>query len=354
MGMSSRQRRMMHITIGVVASVVALAWSLAGVEWRAVGEALHSVRIWPFALAGVVFWAHYVVRGYRWRYLLPPPHQAPINDLFDGLVIGNGCTYLLPLRAGEFVRPYIVSRRGTYPYPVVLASVVIERFFDLSAVLLCFGGVVSQLPGLPVWVFQGARALTVLACLLLLFIVVGVFWRTLVVAVVRKLTGFLGHRLSSRLGTFADDILRAGSSLRDPATLLKVLAATLLVWGTTFLGYYLFIVMIPSLPVSPIIAIAVTVIVALAVAAPSAPGFLGIYQAGCVGALSLFDVPAEDAVAFALVSHAVQYVMVLLFGVYSLRRQGVRWGELRERVQDEESPLEIVRVLEGDAGGEGD
>lgn len=343
---SSRQRRIMHIVIGAAASLTALAWSLAGVEWRAVGEALHSVRLWPVALAGMTFWAHYVVRGYRWRYLLPPPHQAPINDLFDGLVIGNVCTYLLPLRAGEFVRPYIISRRGTYPYPVALASVVIERFFDLSAVLICFGAIVSHLPGLPVWVFQGARALSVLAVFLLSFIVVGVFWRTPVVAMVRTVTRFLGRRFSERLTTFADDILRAGSSLRTPRTLVKVLGATVLVWATTFLGYYFFIVMIPALPVSPTIAVAVTVIVALAVAAPSAPGFLGIYQAGCVGGLSLFGVPAEDAVAFALVSHAVQYVMVLLFGAYSLRRQGVRWSELRKRVQDEESPLEIVTALE--------
>lgn len=345
----SQQRRIMHMTIGVVASVSALAWSLVGVEWRAVGEALQTVRLWPLVLALVVFWAHCVVRGYRWRYLLPPPHEAPLSDLFDGLVIGNVCTYLLPLRAGEFVRPYIVSRRGTYPYPIALASVVIERFFDLSAVLICFGFVVSQFSGLPLWVFQGARALTVLAVFLLLFIVVGVFWRTSVVAVVRWFSSFFGQRLSERLGFFADDVLRSGSSLRNPATLAKVLGATVLVWVTTFLSYYVFILMIPSLPLSPVIAVAVTVIVALAVAAPSAPGFLGIYQAGCVGALNLFGVPTEDAVAFALVSHAVQYVIVLLFGAASLQRQGVRWGELRKRVQHEESPLEVVSVLEQDA-----
>ena len=337
-----QQRRNRHLIIGIVASLVALWWSLAGVEWGSVGVALGGARLWLFIPIVVLFWLHYLVRSYRWRYLLPPPHRAPIGDLFDGLVIGGVATYLLPLRAGEFIRPYIVSRRGSYPYPVALASVVIERFFDLAAVLLSFGIVVSNIAALPSWVNRGAQGLGVLAGFLLAGIIVGAWFRSFVVASVRALTPFLKTTLQNRLIHFVDDLLYAAVSLRDIPVLLRVLGATVLVWGSTFFSFYLFICMIPALPVSLTISIAVTIVIALSVAAPSAPGFVGIYQAGSVAALSLYGVSAEDAVAFAIISHAAQYIMVLTFGAFSIQRQGVRWGELRDQVRNEESPLDVV------------
>lgn len=345
MSSTPHQRRRRNLVIGIVASLGALWWSLSGVEWSAVGGALRGARLWLFIPLILVFWFHYLVRSYRWRYLLPPPHRAPLTDLFDGLIIGGVATYLLPLRAGEFIRPYIVSRRGSYPYPIALASVVIERFFDLAAVLLSFGVVVSHIAGLPSWVNRGAQGLGFLAAMLLLGIVIGAWCRQFVVATVRTLTPFFPDTVQNRLITFIDDILLAAVSLRRVPVVARVLGATVLVWGSTFFSFYLFILMIPSLPASFTISIAVTVVIALAVAAPSAPGFVGIYQAGSVGALSLYGVSSEEAVAFALISHAAQYLLVLAFGAFSIRRQGVRWSDLREQVRDEESPLDVVDAI---------
>jgi uncharacterized membrane protein YbhN (UPF0104 family) len=154
-----------------------------------------------------------------------------------------------------------------------------------------------------------------------------------------------GERWRERLFKIVDELLCAAASLRNLDALAKVLAATVFVWGSTFLSYYLFIAMVPTVAPSVTMAVAMTVIVALAVAAPSAPGFLGVYQAGCVGALDLFGVPPENAIVIALVSHALQYLMVLGFGLFSLRRQGVGWGELRQRVSKEESPIDVVKEL---------
>jgi uncharacterized membrane protein YbhN (UPF0104 family) len=101
--------------------------------------------------------------------------------------------------------------------------------------------------------------------------------------------------------------------------------------------------MFPNISTTVVMPVAVSVIIALAVAAPSAPGFIGIYQVGCIGALRLYEVSNDQAVAFALVSHLVQYLTVLLFGLVCLRRQGIRWRELRERVEDNESPLDLLK-----------
>ena len=71
------------------------------------------------------------------------------------------------------------------------------------------------------------------------------------------------------------------------------------------------------------------VMTALAVAAPSAPGFIGVYQAGCVAALALFGISKEIGIAFSLVTHAYQFVIIVGLGVISLARNGLGLGDLQ-------------------------
>jgi uncharacterized protein (TIRG00374 family) len=52
----------------------------------------------------------------------------------------------------------------------------------------------------------------------------------------------------------------------------------------------------------------------LGVAIPSSPGFVGTYQWLAVASLGLFDVPATDALAFAVLMQAVWYVPTTVMG----------------------------------------
>jgi hypothetical protein len=74
----------------------------------------------------------------------------------------------------------------------------------------------------------------------------------------------------------------------------------------------------------------VNVIVALAVAAPSAPGFVGTFQFGCLIALStLYDYPKEFSVAYSVVIHVVQAVIIIAVGSTVLFRRGLKLSEVR-------------------------
>lgn len=74
--------------------------------------------------------------------------------------------------------------------------------------------------------------------------------------------------------------------------------------------------------------------VAFAVAVPSAPGFLGTFQFGCIIALSvLYPYSKEFAVAYSVVSLGVQYVVLNLAGLYVLKKRGLNFSELRKTSQ---------------------
>ena len=68
---------------------------------------------------------------------------------------------------------------------------------------------------------------------------------------------------------------------------------------------------------------------ALAVAAPSAPGFIGTFQFGCVFALcEIFSYGKEFAVAFSLVAHLVPFALNFFHGVYILKKRRISFKEI--------------------------
>jgi uncharacterized membrane protein YbhN (UPF0104 family) len=65
----------------------------------------------------------------------------------------------------------------------------------------------------------------------------------------------------------------------------------------------------------------------LGVSLPSSPGFVGVVQAACVGALKLFGVPWTEALSFSLLLHASQFVPVTLVGLAFLLVEHVSLSE---------------------------
>jgi uncharacterized membrane protein YbhN (UPF0104 family) len=79
----------------------------------------------------------------------------------------------------------------------------------------------------------------------------------------------------------------------------------------------------------------VTVMVAIAVAAPSAPGYVGALQLGCVLALAIFGVSESQAIAYSIVLHIAQFVASVGAGLYSLWSENLSLREV-ENVSEAE------------------
>jgi uncharacterized membrane protein YbhN (UPF0104 family) len=71
-------------------------------------------------------------------------------------------------------------------------------------------------------------------------------------------------------------------------------------------------------------------LIGLAVSAPSAPGGLGVYQLGCIAALTLGPYDRELATAYALVTHFHQYIVVIGCGVIILLRDQLSLAKLQD------------------------
>lgn len=313
--------------IGIAVSFVLLAGLAVMIDWNALGKELRNLNYYVLLPVCVVYVAHLVMRAWRWRYLLPGDPLG-LRLLFDASMVGHLATYILPARAGEFIRPFMLSRWSAVGFPAAFVSVVTERFFDLAAVLISFAVIVPLVPGMPDWVFSGAWALFVLALLIFCGIACGALFpallRGMCAPIIRRLPGGLARFASHIL----DEFLTGAGVLREPRRLLATIAWTLLVWISNYLMYYMFLWMVNIEP-TVLFSVGIAVILAFAVAAPSSPGFLGVYQVGCVAAFLLFGHSEEKGLAYAIVTHAFSYIVILGGGAWVLSTHGLRFADLR-------------------------
>src|SRR4051812_11890406 len=116
-----------------------LAYFLHGVDLRAVwGETRHADGRRLLAAVLLVLLT-YALRALRWQYLLAPIGPTHFSTAFRTTVIGFAASFLLPARAGEVLRPYLLARREQLSPTAAFATIILERLLDLVTVLLLFG-----------------------------------------------------------------------------------------------------------------------------------------------------------------------------------------------------------------------
>jgi uncharacterized membrane protein YbhN (UPF0104 family) len=72
-------------------------------------------------------------------------------------------------------------------------------------------------------------------------------------------------------------------------------------------------------------------IVNLATTIPSAPGYVGTFDAPGIAVLAAYGVDQAVAAAYTLVLHIALWVPITALGAYYLAREGVKWGESMEK-----------------------
>jgi hypothetical protein len=135
---------------------------------------------------------------------------------------------------------------------------------------------------------------------------------------------------SKVLGKFLNDLIDGAAVIKTPARMFAIVGLTVVIWATAYLQFWSVFLMFPEQPSLLLMSVAVGVFVALAIAIPSAPGFVGVWQFGCVEACKLFAYPEADAQAFSLVSHFISYVVPVGIGFWLLTIHGMSFGDLKK------------------------
>ena len=136
-------------------SAVFLWIAVRGVSWQETSAALRAARIVYLPPIFIIAVISLYFRALRWGVLLRPLARVERRSLFSATAIGFAANMLLPLRAGEVIRPWLLARKEGLTLAPLLATVAIERLFDMAILLLFFAVATLTLPLPPEWKHYG-------------------------------------------------------------------------------------------------------------------------------------------------------------------------------------------------------
>jgi uncharacterized protein (TIRG00374 family) len=313
----SRRARAAATWIGIAVTLVFGYLALRNANAREVWDALGDANLFWLAPAFVALAVAILIRAYRWGLLFVPAARPPLRVVWNAVLVGYFFNMLLPARAGELARIMYLNRRAAVSHTQAAATVAVERGYDTLILLLLFFAALPWLPSVG-WV-RGAAALAfVLASALLLVAFVAWRWhgrplRRLLRPLVRR-----GVLAEERVDAWAHLLGEGLAGLTRPGTVAGVGLWTTVSWFVLSLSNW-FVMLAFDLGLSPAAGLLVAVATAVAMILPASPGALGVFEAAVVVALDSYGVPTSEAVSYALVLHALNFVPFVVAGPFALR-----------------------------------
>lgn len=296
--------------------------------WLLPGVAVYFVGVWA--------------RAWRWHYLLRPLKAIPTRTMFPIVTIGYMGNNIYPARAGEVLRAVILKRREGVPVSASLATIIVERIFD-GVVMLAFVfvnlGELSRLTGgsgvmgnisiqnIAIWgsiAFFGALAIFLLAAM----------FPTRTMAVVEWFGRLLPERFRQPVSQVSHRFLDGLASLRSPSDVLMVFLTSVVIWLLET-GKYWFVMHAFPFEVDFFTLMLMNGVVNLATTIPSAPGYIGTFDAPGIAVLEAYGVSKALATGYTLVLHVALWLPITLLGAYYLAREGIHWSDELEKVREE-------------------
>jgi uncharacterized protein (TIRG00374 family) len=317
-------KKTITLIAGFVISLALLYVVLQRIVWGDLLGALKTTRLSLVAAAVLLRMAVFLLRALRWRRILSPAGYSPgLGDLFPPLMVGFFSNYLLPAKAGELVRAFLLKRRTGMPKSSILTTIVVEKFLDMVILASFLLGPLITMP-MPDWI--GGFGVTS-AVILALFL--GIFFLFLrysegLISVLTSLASRLGEGVTSRIGYYTRAVEQGFGILRKVDHLGAALFLSALIWGTNALVLWMLgESMSLEVPLSAYLVL--MVVFNLAAIIPSLPGRLGTLEFVFVAVMAVFGVEATPALTLSILFRAT-HPLPLLIGYLFMVREGYQLG----------------------------
>jgi uncharacterized protein (TIRG00374 family) len=303
--------------VGIVVSAGFTYLALRSVRLGDVWTGLRASNYWWVAPSVGLLALALPVRALRWQLLFAEQTRPPFRLVLSATALGQFFNNVLPARAGEAARVIALHRSARTSRAEIVATVVVERLFDVLSLLVILFVLLPWLPHVT-WLRSAAiLALVLAAATVAAVVLLGRFGERPFRALLRPLARLpvLSHERTDRA---AASLVRGAISLRDPWLALVGLALTVLSWVLLSLSTWVLMLGF-DLHLSLLAGVLVTVAVGLSLVLPSSTAAVGVFETATIVALNAYGVPKTDALSYALVLHAVNFFPYVAAGAAVLQ-----------------------------------
>ena len=322
---SSRAGDFVRVAVALLISGVAIWLLVRQIDLQAFLAALRSLTPLAMVLIVACFTVGLFVRGLVCWLILGK--EFTFSAAFWAMNVGYLLNSILPLRLGEVGRAVLLVRhgKGRHNYPEVFAAIVTERMMDLMVGSLFF------LATLPLMVGESNLKRVVIITAAALLIASGVIFVS--TSYRERLVSWLQDRFGSKklikekVIPALDKLLTGFQIFQKPKLFFAAFFLLAVSWAMTMVEFTILqdAILNRSQWWWPLL---ITPASAFVNALPAAPAGLGVFEAGAVAAYSLVGVGKADALAMALVVHAVQVIIPVFIGMIGIYVMGENLGSL--------------------------
>jgi glycosyltransferase 2 family protein len=193
-----------YIPVLLAAALLYLAFR--GVKWAEILDTFRKARLEFLLLAFIIQSSSFFIRSLRWRTLLKVEKPISVINIFWATMIGYLGNNLLPARAGELIRTWALGNKTGLSKTFIIGTILVERGMDV--VFLVLIGLVSlnTLSGLPVWMPNAIKSLTVLGFILLVGILLAPRMEKFIIQLINRMH-FLLEVMRARIILFTQKLL---------------------------------------------------------------------------------------------------------------------------------------------------
>jgi len=302
-------KKKLAIYFSYLVSAVFLYMTLRGIDYSEVLKSLKSFDAELVLFASIIYLFSFLFRGFRLKLILD--NEIDNKVAVSSNLIAYALNNFLPLKGGDIYKIYFLKKHGNVRKSVTTASVLIERLFDLVAVLTIFLLMIYFLNlDAATWKIT-SLVNVVLVMFLLLAIMLFVVSRYKHLNI-EKLLKFANP---DSLHVFMD----CWRKLLTHKHFASVLFLSLLIWLIEGLVFYV-VIGYDSMS----LALIWMSTLALSFVIPNAPGNIGLFEWVSIFVLTRFGFGEEQALSTGLMVHALQFttlgvVGLILFYIYKKR-----------------------------------
>ena len=321
-----------YYIIGLLFGLLFTYLVFRGIDFQSFIDALRGaeyIYILPVALcsgAGIFF------RAWRWQYFLRPIKHIPLGSVWSATVIGYMGMNVLPMRLGEFVRPYAVGMLGGISKSSALATVVLERILDLVC-LMVFFAIVVLVVDLPEWFIMGGYMVVAAIVGIITFLFLLYYQEKRALTWINNILRWFPKTISEKAKDILSKFIKGLHVFKASENYVAIIILTFLMWlGYTLSVYYGFYAfnLVEKYDLNLFSALVIIVFTAVGLMIPSAPGGIGPFHYLCQEGMNLMGVSPGEAVGFAFFNHAVSFTLNSILGVAYLWKENLRLVDIRQ------------------------
>ena len=330
-----------YFWVGVIISAAFLFFALRGLQLQNIWGVIRSADpIWVIPGIFVYFIAVWF-RSWRWHYLVKPMAAIPTKNIFPVVSIGYMGNNIYPARAGELLRAILLKRKHSISISGSLATILTERIFDGIIIL---GFIFTNLPNINAKSgrfdssdgFQPLALWGAVAFLsaFVIFLAAAIFPQQAEKFLSKIVNLIIPLKWRVKTMRVINRFIEGLASLRSPRDVLMILGNSVIIWLLET-GVYWFIMQAFPFRVSITTLLFMNGVVNLATTLPSAPGYIGTFDAPGIALLAASGVDQTIAAGYTLTLHAVLWLPVTLLGGFFFAKEGMDWSKELEKAKIE-------------------